>query len=96
MRLSKSLYTRGLQCVKSLWIKKYNKAVLAQPDSSAQAVFETGDKVGGLACELFPNGREIPFDGTSFEEKIALTKQWMKEGLNNIYEAAFVLAIAAY
>jgi len=89
MRLSKSLYTRGLQCVKSLWLKKYNKDVLTPPDSSAKAVFETGDKVGGMACELFPNGKEVPFEGTSFEEKIALTEQWMDEGLKNIYEATF-------
>ncbi|MDN5048576.1 WYL domain-containing protein [Aliarcobacter butzleri] len=28
MKLSKSLYTRGLQCQKSLWLKKYKKDVL--------------------------------------------------------------------
>ncbi|MEA1983090.1 MAG: DUF2779 domain-containing protein [Campylobacterota bacterium] len=89
MKLSKSLYTRGLQCSKSLWLKKYNKDALTKPDKSAQAVFQTGDEVGGLACELFPNGKEIPFEGTTFEEKIALTKQWMDEGLKNIYEATF-------
>ena len=89
MNLSKSLYTRGLQCVKSLWLKKYNKDILTPPDSSANAIFEIGDKVGGLACKLFPNGKEIPFHGTSFEEKISLTKEWMNEGLKNIYEATF-------
>lgn len=90
MNLSKSLYTRGLQCVKSLWLKKYQKDVLTPPDTSAEAIFATGDKVGALACELFPNGKEIPFEGTSFEEKTALTKKWLDEGLQNIYEATFV------
>jgi len=89
MKLSKSLYTRGLQCSKSLWLKKYKKEVLAKADKSALAVFKTGDEVGELACELFPNGKEIPFDGTTFEEKINLTKKWMDEGLQNIYEATF-------
>lgn len=89
MRLSKSLYTRGLQCVKSLWLKKYKKDVLTAPDSSAEAIFDTGDRVGSLACKLFPNGKEVPFYGTTFEEKVALTKQWMDEGLKNIYEATF-------
>lgn len=89
MRLSKSLYTRGLQCVKSLWLKKYNKDVLTPPDSSAQAIFETGDRVGALACNLFPHGTEVPFSGTTFEDKVKLTKQWIDEGVTNIYEATF-------
>ncbi|EIF51364.1 DUF2779 domain-containing protein [Sulfurovum sp. AR] len=89
MNLSKSLYTRGLQCSKSLWLKKYKADVLTPPDASAKAIFETGDKVGALACQLFPEGKEVPFEGTTFDEKIALTKKWMDEGVQNIYEATF-------
>ena len=89
MRLSKSLYTRGLQCVKSLWLKKYNADVLTPPDASIQTIFETGNKVGELACQLFPGGNQIPYDGVSFEEKVALTKQWIEDGIENIYEATF-------
>jgi len=89
MNLSKSLYTRGLQCSKSLWLKKYKPEVLSVADTQAQAIFETGDKVGALACELFPDGKVVPFKGTSFEEKIALTQTWMDEGTRNIYEATF-------
>ena len=89
LHLSKSLYTRGLQCSKSLWLKKYKKDVLTPPDASIQDIFATGDLVGGLACELFPNGREVPFEGTSFAEKIALTQQWIDEGIEDIFEATF-------
>ena len=89
MYLSKSLYTRGLQCIKSLWLKKYKKEVLSEPDDFAKAIFESGNKVGDLACELFPGGKEIPYEGSSFDEKIALTKKWLDEGINNIYEATF-------
>jgi len=89
MNLSKSLYTRGLQCSKSLWLKKYTPEVLSKPDKQAQAVFETGDRVGALACELFPDGKEVPYEGTSYDEKLALTQQWIDEGVNNIYEATF-------
>lgn len=90
MTLSKSLYIRGLQCSKSLWLKKYKKDVLTPPD--AQAIFETGNKVGALACQIFPDGREIPFEGTTFDEKIALTLKFIDEGVKNIYEAAFKYA----
>ena len=89
MNLSKSLYIRGLQCTKSLWLKNYKKDVLAPPNEQMKAIFKTGDKVGAKACELFPGGKEVPFQGTTFEEKIALTKKWIDEGVKNIYEATF-------
>jgi hypothetical protein len=72
-----------------LWLKKYNKDVLSQPDASSEAIFEKGNEVGELACKLFPNGKKIPYEGTTFDEKIALTKQWLDEGIENIYEASF-------
>jgi len=68
MNLSKSLYTRGLQCPKSLWLKKHQRDVLTPPDTSAEAIFRTGDAVGALACTLFPNSKGIPFDRTIFKE----------------------------
>lgn len=89
MYLSKSLYTRGIQCVKSLWLKKYKKEVLTLPDASAQAIFETGNLVGDLACQLFPNGVEVPYDGTTYEDKIILTQDLINQGQNVIYEATF-------
>ena len=67
--LSKSLYTKGLQCQKTLWLKKYNKTALTPPNTATIARFKEGDVVGGLACDLFPGGREIPFKGTTFSQK---------------------------
>lgn len=89
MNLSKSLFTRGLQCSKSLWLKKYKSEVLTPPDEQAKAAFKVGKGVGALACELFPNGKKIPFEGTTFDEKLALTQQYIGEGAKNIYEATF-------
>lgn len=65
MNLSKSLYTRAIQCPKSLWLKKYKKEVLTPSDESAQAVFETGNVVGDLACKLFSRGKEVPYSKTT-------------------------------
>lgn len=89
MNLSKSLYTRGLQCQKSLWLKKNKKEVLSLPDASSQAIFQNGNDVGILARELFPNGIEIPFENTTFRKKINLTKKLIDDGIENIYEATF-------
>ena len=89
MNLSKSLYTRGLQCTKALWLKKYKKDVLTPPSEQALSVFKTGDVVGGLACDLFSGGKEIPFDRDNIDGMLELTKQYMDEGVKDIYEATF-------
>jgi hypothetical protein len=88
MNLSKSLYTLGIQCQKALWLKKYKPSVLTLPDESTQAVFERGNVVGDLACELFPLGKEVPFT-RDYDEMIATTKEWLEDGVQNIYEATF-------
>ncbi|MCG3660892.1 DUF2779 domain-containing protein [Aliarcobacter butzleri] len=88
MNLSKSLYTKGIQCPKALWLKKYKPSVLTLPDEQAQAIFETGNIVGNLACQLFPDGKEVPYT-TNYDEMISTTKKWIKEGVSNIYEATF-------
>ena len=89
MNLSKSLYTKGLQCTKALWLKKYKKDVLTPPSEQALSVFKTGDVVGGLACKLFPGGKEIPFDRDNIDRMLELTKQYLDEGVKDIYEATF-------
>jgi len=90
MNISKSQYIRGLQCVKSLWLYKHKRDVLTPADAYQQTIFSTGSKVGELACKLFPGGMKIPFDGLSFEEKIDLTKKYINDGVETIYEATFV------
>ena len=88
MALSKSLYIRGLQCEKSLWLKKKKPEVLQAPDGGAQAVFDTGTSVGELACELFSGGERIEYTG-NFSSQMAKTKELMGRGAKVIYEATF-------
>ena len=88
IKISKSLYTRGIQCPKALWLKKQKNSVLTIPDASAEAIFETGNIVGDLACELFPNGERIAFE-KDYKKMLYTTKQYIEEGVLNIYEATF-------
>ena len=88
MTLSKSLYIRGLQCEKSLWLKKKMPEVLQAPDDGAQAVFDTGTSVGELACELFSGGERIEYTG-DFGSQMAETKELMEHGTKVVYEATF-------
>jgi len=90
MNLSKSLYTKAIQCPKALWLKKYKKEILTPPDATALARFETGNVVGDLACEFFPNGKEVIYNSDDFNDMVETTKQWMNEGLEYIYEATFL------
>ena len=89
MTLSKSLYTRAIQCPKSLWLKKHKPDVLTPPDASAQAVFETGHVVGELACDLFPNGVEVEFT-REYTQMVETTARLLEEGVRDIYEATFI------
>ncbi len=82
MTFSKSLYTKGIQCPKALWLKKYKPSVLTPPDESSQAIFDTGNIVGDFACKLFPNGKEIPYS-KNYDEMIATTKEWLENGIEN-------------
>ena len=88
MTLSKSLYIRGLQCEKSLWLKKKKPEVLQAPDDGAQAIFDTGTSVGELACELFGGGERIEYTG-DFGSQMAKTKELIEHGAKVIYEATF-------
>ena len=83
MNLSKSLYTKGIQCPKALWLKKYKPSVLTPPDEKAQAIFETGNEVGDLACSLFPDGKEV-LSSKEFHSMIPTTKEYLKEILSHI------------
>ncbi|EAK9856529.1 DUF2779 domain-containing protein [Campylobacter lari] len=87
MFFSKSRYTRGAQCVKSLWLNTYNKDVLNSSNKSAKT--DIGNKVGELACELFPNGVKIEFEGSSFDEKCEQTRKLLENNQEVIYEATF-------
>ncbi len=87
--LSKSLFLKGLQCEKLLWFSKYKKEVLSPIDSHTQAIFDTGHRVGELACKLFDGGKKIEFERGDFEAKISQTKAWIDEGVETIYEATF-------
>ena len=90
MFLSKSLYLNGLQCKKYLWLKIHNKEKLQKPDASLKAIFATGNKVGEEACKLFPGGKQITYDKTvHHSERIALTKKYIADGVETIYEATF-------
>ncbi len=87
--LSKTLYMRGLQCPKSLWLDRKQPEVRTPPPPDLIARWEAGNEVGLYAQLLFPGGVEIPYDGLTNVQKLAKTKDLLAKGAQTIYEATF-------
>ncbi|HKJ15175.1 MAG TPA: DUF2779 domain-containing protein [Desulfobulbales bacterium] len=86
--LSKSQFTRGLQCHKSLWLLKNRPQLRAEPDASLQARFDAGTGVGLLAQQLFPSGMALEY-GSGISQNISTTQKLIASGSQTIYEATF-------
>ncbi len=89
--LSKSSFLSGLQCEKKLYLQKHRRDLLPEVAAAQQFIFDQGTQVGELAQQLFPGGKDAtPASYYDFGPAVAQTKQWMDEGVEVIYEAAFL------
>lgn len=86
--LSKTLFLRGLQCYKALWLLKNRPELATEPDPALLRVFEIGEEVGRLACGLFSGGDEVKY---VHDRNVMLrkTQELIKSGMTTIYEATF-------
>ena len=88
--LSKSTLIRSIQCSKSLYLYKNNYTLRDRPSTSQQQRFDRGHRVGKLAHQLFPDGKDCsPPNPFSYDESIAATKLLVQQQFPVIYEAAF-------
>lgn len=88
--LSKTLFIRGLQCHKSLYLHKYRPGLKDETSEETERIFALGKDVGLLAQQLFPGGVEVPFDGLKLWEQVEMTDRLIKGGTETIYEATFL------
>jgi hypothetical protein len=87
--LSKTLFIRGLQCHKSLYLHKYHPDLKDEVSEQQEASFQIGRDVGVYAQNLFPNGVEILFDDVTLTDQLSRTTKEIENGTAVIYEAAF-------
>jgi hypothetical protein len=87
--LSKSLFMRGLQCPKSLYLDRYHPDLRDEISESRERVFGYGTELGAYARDLFPGGVLIPYEGLSHQEQVEMTLSEIKRGATTLYEAAF-------
>ncbi len=87
--LSKSLFIRGRQCRKSLYLQKYHSELKDIIPDARLTLFEAGKEIGLVARKLFPGGVEIPFDNVPIADQLAKTTTEIKKGVKTLYEPAF-------
>lgn len=63
MRISKSKFVAGCQCLKRLYLQVHEPELAAEPDDAVEAIIEQGREVGLLARQMFPGGVEVRSDG---------------------------------
>ena len=88
--LSKSQYVKGRQCSKALWFYRNRKDLKPEIDSSTQARFDNGNKIGILAQQFFKQGIEVVASYWDIKGAEKLTRQYVKAGYDFIYEATAI------
>ena len=89
-RLSKSTYLKGKQCHLHLWRHFHASDLAAPADEAQQLVFDTGHKVGELACQRYPSGHLIAHDHEHVDEALEETRRVIDAGAAPaLFEAAF-------
>ena len=59
IRISKSKFVAGCQCLKRLYFQVHEPELAAEPDAASEAIMEQGREVGLLARQMFPGGVEV-------------------------------------
>src|ERR1700751_3868857 len=90
VKISKSKFVAGMQCLKRLYWEVHEPQLGASPDPSALARLEQGHEVGQLARQLFPGGVEIQATRENLGEAIRATRELVaNREVPAIFEATF-------
>jgi predicted RecB family nuclease len=73
IRLSKSKFIAGCQCLKRPYLQVHQPELASEPDNSAEAIIEQGREVGMLARQLFPGGVEVC--STRLDQSLRTTRE---------------------
>lgn len=87
--LSKSRFTRGSNCHRSLWLYQYKR----QQQFFSQAtlkIFARGTSAGELARDFFPGGEIAVIEALPGYTSAKRTQQLIARGVQTIYEATFI------
>jgi hypothetical protein len=89
MRISKSKFVAGCQCLKRLYWQVHEPELAAEPDAATEAIMAQGQEVGLLARQLFPGGIEVGSDG-GLDQAIRTTRELVANpAVPAIFEGVF-------
>jgi predicted RecB family nuclease len=89
MRISKSKFVAGCQCLKRLYWQVHSPELAAEPDAASEAIIQQGHEVGMLARQLFPGGVEVG-NGCGLNEAIRATRELVaNREIPAIFEGVF-------
>jgi hypothetical protein len=74
IRISKSKFVAGVQCLKRLYFQVHEPGLAEAPDASEQAIMEQGREVGLLARQMFHGGVEVD-SSDGVEQAIRATRE---------------------
>jgi predicted RecB family nuclease len=89
MKISKSKFCAGVQCLKRLYLLVHEPELATEPDGAADAIIEQGREVGLLARQMFPDGIEVRSEG-SLDQAIRTTRELIaNREIPAIFEGTF-------
>lgn len=89
IKLSKSKFVAGCQCLKRLYLQVHEPELAAEPDGATDAIIEQGREVGLLARQLFPGGVEVRSEG-GLDQAIRATRELVgNPEVSAIFEGVF-------
>src|SRR5271169_5049432 len=89
MRISKSKFMAGRQCLKRLYFQVHQPELAAEPKGAAEAIIEQGREVGLLARQMFPGGVEVRSEG-DLDQAIRATRELIgNRDVPAIFEGTF-------
>jgi hypothetical protein len=87
--LSKSRFTRGSNCHRSLWLYQYKRQGQFFPEATLK-IFARGTSAGELARDYFPGGQLAVMEPLPGYASAKRTQQMIARGVETIYEATFI------
>ena len=89
MRISKSKFVAGMQCLKRLYLQIRQPELGAEQGAAAEAIIKQGREVGMLARQLFPGGVEVGSEG-GLDQAIRATQEFVaNHEVPAIFEGVF-------
>jgi hypothetical protein len=90
IRLSKSKFLSGLQCLKRLHLEVHSPDLASKPDEQQQAILDMGTEVGELARQRFPGGVLVEADHRHPTEALRRSAELLADpSVLAIFEGAF-------